>query len=134
MARRAGRNGRVFMNLASGGTPEPIAFVKSNAFNAATDKFEVTAFGDNQKVYVAGLSDASGSFAFWYDDATTQTYAAAVDGIARKFYFYPDFTNSPSVYWYGSWFVDFSITVDVGGAIDGTASWNAAGVINKSTT
>jgi hypothetical protein len=121
------------MSLTSGGTPEPIAFVKSNSFNAASDKFDVTAFGDNQKVYVAGLSDASGSFAFWYDDATTQTYSAAVDGVARKFYFYPDFVNSPSVYWYGSWFIDFSITVDVSGAIDGTATWNAGSIVNKST-
>jgi hypothetical protein len=121
------------MNLASGGTAEPIAFAKSNVFNAATDKFDVTAFGDPNKTYVAGLPDASGNFGFWYDDATTQTYAAAVDGVARKFYWYPDFTNSPTVYWYGTWFVDFSITSQVDAAIEGTASWNAAGPINKST-
>lgn len=134
MARRAGRNSRVFMALASAGTPEPIAFAKSNTLSATTDKFDVTAFGDGNKIYVAGLPDASGSFDFWFDDATTQTYAAAVDGVARKFYFYPDFVNSPTVYWYGSWFVDFSITSSVDGAIDGKASWNAATTINKSTT
>ena len=133
MARRAGRNSRVFMNLASGGTAEPIAFAKSNVFSSATDKFDVTAFGDPNKTYVAGLPDASGNFDFWYDDATTQTYAASVDGIARKFYWYPDFINSPTVYWYGTWFVDFSITSAVDAAIDGSASWNAAGPINKST-
>jgi hypothetical protein len=133
VARRAGRNARVFMSLASGGTAEPIAFVKSNSLSAATDKFEVTAFGDGNKIYVAGLPDSSGSFDFWYDDATTQTYTAAVDGIARKFYFYPDFVNSPTVYWYGTWLVDFSITATVDGAIDGSASWNAASTILKST-
>jgi hypothetical protein len=121
------------MNLTSGGTPEPIAYAKTNTLQAATDKFDVTAFGDVNKTYVAGLPDSSGSFGFWYDDSTTQTYAAAVDGVARKFYFYPDFTNSPSVYWYGSWFVDFSITAAVDGAIEGTANWNAAGPVNKST-
>lgn len=133
MARRAGRNSRIFMNLLSGGTAEPIAFAKTNVFSAATDKYDVTAFGDGGKVYVAGLPDSSGSFDFWYDDATTQTYAAAVDGVARKFYWYPDFTNSPTVYWYGTWFVDFSITSAVDAAIDGSASWNAAGPVNKST-
>ena len=133
MARRHGRNGRVFMALASAGTAEPIAFVKSFSFSAATDKADVTAFSDANKIYVAGLPDASGSFDFWFDDATTQTYTAAVDGIARKTYIYPDFVNTPTVYWYGTILPDFSVTGAVDGGIDGSCSWNAASNILKST-
>jgi hypothetical protein len=126
MARRHGRNGAVYANLTSGGTAEPIAFVRSNSLNAATDKTDVTAFGDTAKVYVAGLPDSSGSFDFWYDDATVQTYTAAVDGVARKVYFYPDRVSSPSQYWFGTAFLDFSLSQSVDGPVQGSCSWNAA--------
>lgn len=119
------------MNLASGGTAEPIAFVKSFSFSAATDKTDVTAFGDGNKIYVAGLPDSSGQFAFWYDDATVQTYTAAVDGVARKFYLYPDIVNVPAQYWFGTILPDFSVQSSVDGAIDGTCSWNAASSVPK---
>jgi hypothetical protein len=131
VARRHGRNGRVYQNLTSGGTAEPIAFVRSNSISFSSDKTDVTAWGDPNKVYVAGLPDSSGSFDFWYDDATVQTYTAAVDGIARKFYFYPDIVNTPTQYFFGTWFVDFSVSQAVDGAIEGTASWNAAGPVAK---
>lgn len=131
MSRRHGRNGRVFLNLTSGGTAEPIAFVRSTSLGAASDKTDVTAFGDPNKIYVAGLPDSSGSFEFWYDDATVQTYTAAVDGIARKMYFYPDFVTTPTQYWFGTVFVDFNISQSVDGAIEGSCDWNAASAITK---
>ena len=119
------------MNLTSGGVAEPVAFIKSFSFNAATDKQDVTAFGDSNKVYVAGLPDASGDFAFWYDDATVQTYTAAVDGVARKFYLYPDFVTTPGQYWFGTFLPDFNVTAAIDGAVEGTGSWNAASVVAK---
>lgn len=131
MARRHGRNGRVFMNLTSGGTAEPIAFVKSFTMSAATDKQDVTAFGDSNKIYVAGLPDAQGGFDFWYDDATVQTYTAAVDGVARKFYLYPDFVTTPGQYFFGTILPDFSVQASVDGAVEGSGSWNAASTIAK---
>src|SRR5262245_38418689 len=131
MARRHGRNGAVYMNLTSGGTAEPVAFVRSNSLSFATDRSDVTAFGDPNKVYVAGLPDASGTFDFWYDDATVQTYTAALDGVARKFYFYPDRISNPAQYWFGTWFVDFNVSQAVDGAIEGSAAWNAASAVAK---
>lgn len=130
MARIHGRNGAVYMNLASGGTPEPIAFLNSWSISAQTDKADVTAFGDANKVYVAGLPDSSGEFSGFYDDATVQTYTAAVDGVARKFYLYPSrLTNTQ--YWWGTILPDFSVNAGVGGAAEISASWNAASAIQK---
>ena len=129
MARGHGRFGRVYMNLTSGGTAEPVAFIRSWSFSAASDKVDVTALLDSNKIYVAGLPDASGEFAFWYDDATVQSYTAAADGIARKFYLYP--TASNVQYFWGTVLPDFSVSAAVDGAIEGTASWNAAGTITK---
>lgn len=130
MARIHGRNGRVYMNIASGGTPEPIAFLNSWSISFAVDKAEVTAFGDANKVYVAGLPDASGEFSGFYDDATAQTYTAATDGVARKFYLYPS-TLTNTQYWWGTVLPDFSVNAAVGGAAEISSSWNAASAIVK---
>jgi hypothetical protein len=119
------------MNLTSGGTAEPIAFLTSFSMAAATDKQDVTAFGDANKIYVAGLPDASGSFEGWYDDATVQTYTAAVDGIARKMYLYPDAVTTPGQYWFGTVLPDFNVSSSVDGAVSISASWNAASTIAK---
>jgi hypothetical protein len=131
MARRHGRNGRVYMGLTSGGTAEPLAVQAKWSINFATEKADVTALGDTNKVYVAGLPDASGEFEGWYDDATVQTYTAASDGVARKFYLYPDVTNSPGQYWWGTVFPDFTAEGGVDDALSVKASWNAASPITK---
>lgn len=129
MARWHGRFSRVYMSLTSGGTAEPIAFTRTWSLQAATDKEDVTALGDQNKIYAAGLPDASGEFSFWYDDATVQTYTAATDGQARKFYLYP--TSSNVQYWHGSILPDFSVSGSVTGGVEGSSSWNAASSIFK---
>jgi hypothetical protein len=118
------------MALASGGTAQPIAFLSSYSINFATEKAEVTAFGDDNKVYVSGLPDASGEFAGFYDDATVQTYTAALDGVKRKFYLYPD-NSSNGKYWHGEILPDFSVNGAVNGAVQITSSWNASSPIVK---
>lgn len=130
MARIAGRNGRVYVAVTSGGTAAPLPFVATWSINFATDRFEVTAMGDTGKTYVAGLPDASGEFSGFYDDSTAQTYTAAVDGVARPLYIYPSLLNTGQ-YWYGTALVDFNVSSSVGGAVEMTASWNAATAFTK---
>jgi hypothetical protein len=130
VARIAGRNGRVYIGLASGGTAEPLPFMATWSINFATDKIEVTAMGDTAKSYVAGLPDSTGEFSGFYDDATVQTYTAAVDGVARKMYIYPSLLTSGQ-YWYGTVFPDFSVNSSVSGAVEVSASWNSATGLTK---
>jgi hypothetical protein len=130
LSRIAGRNGRVYMSLTSGGLAEPVAFLSSWSINFATDKYDVTAFGDGNKVYVAGLPDASGEFSGFYDDATVQTYTAAVDGIARKFYLYPSTLTNTQYFW-GTILPDMSVTGPADGPVAISASWNAASLVQK---
>lgn len=130
MARIAGRNGRIYMGIASAGTAEPLPFQASWSINFATNKIDVTAMGDSTKVYVAGLPDASGEFSGFYDDATAQTYTAATDGIARKFYLYPS-TLTNSQYFFGTIIVDMDINADVDGPVAVSASWSAGTPIVK---
>lgn len=130
MARISGKNGRLYAAITSNGTAEPIAFINSFALNFTQDRQDVTAFGDTQKVYVAGYSDAQGSFAGFYDDATAALYTAAVDSVKRRFYFYPD-TTSTGKYFFGEAFFDFSIEENLGGGVSVSGSWSAASAISK---
>jgi len=130
MARLHGRNGRVYIALTSGGTATPLTFVAKWAINFKTDKAKVTAMGDSNHVYVAGLPDASGSFSGWYDDTTAQTYTAATDGVARAFYLYPTISSTSQYFW-GTVLPDFSVESDVDGAIGMSGDWSAASTIAK---
>lgn len=125
MARIHGRNGRLYANVTSGGTAEPIAFLNNWSISFATDKSEVTAFGDTTKVYLSGLPDASGSVSGFYDDATNQMYTAATDGVARKFYLYPSL-DTPGQYWFGTALLDFSADGSTDGPVTVSGSWSAA--------
>ena len=130
MARLAGRNGRVYIALTSGGTATPLNFVAKWSVNFKTNKIDVTAMGDTNHVYVNGLPDASGSFSGWYDDGTVQTYTAATDGVARAFYLYPSISNTGQYFW-GTVLPDFNIESDVDGAIGMSADFAAASAIAK---
>lgn len=133
MGRIHGRRGRVYMGIADDTVAaEPIAFLNSWSLNFATEKAEVTAFGDNNKVYVAGLPDASGEFSGFYDDATEQTYTAAVDGLPRKFYLYPS-NSDTAEYFFGTILPDMSVNGSVSDSVQISASWNAASQISKVT-
>lgn len=131
MARRHGRNGRMYLDMPGGGSATGINFIAKWTLNFTTDKTDVTAMGDANKVYVAGLPDAKGTYSGFFDDATAQMYTAATDGIARKFYLYPDITNSPGVYWFGTTFPDFSVSGGVSEAVAISGSFDAATQVSK---
>jgi hypothetical protein len=120
----------VYLALTSGGVAQPVAYQASWSLNFTTNKIDVTAFGDATKVYVAGLPDASGQFAGFYDDASVQTYTAATDGVARAFYLYPT-TNNTAQYFWGTVLPDMTIDSTVDGAIAVSASFAAASPILK---
>ncbi len=131
MSRIHGRNGRIYLGIASEtAVATQLPFMASWSIKFETEKEDVTAFGDSNKVYVAGLPDASGEFSGFYDDATAQTYTAAGDGKARSFYLYPD-SGSTGKYFYGTIFPDFSVEAKVGGSVEVSSSWNAASTITK---
>jgi hypothetical protein len=129
VARHHGRNGSVYIAVTNGTAAVPCAFQASWSLNKVVDKQDVTAFGDSNKTYVAGLPDASGDFSGFWDDATAQTYTAASDGLSRNMYLYPDLQNSPNVYFFGQVLPDYSIDGAVGGPVNFKSSWNAASKI-----
>lgn len=131
MARRAGRNAGIYVGTTTSAEASPLTFQNKWSMNFEVEKLDVTAFQDRTKAYVAGIADASGEFSGFYDDATNQTLDAALDGLARKFYLYPDTVNKPAQYFFGTIFPDFSAESGATEAITVSCSWAAATPIAK---
>ena len=121
----------MYVGLASGSVAaEPVTFLTKWTAEFATDKVDVTAMGDSNKTYISGLPDAKGSFNGWYDDATAQVYTAASDGVARRFYLYPN-NATTTQYWYGTALFDFSASGGSEEAIAISGNWAAASTVTK---
>lgn len=133
MARMHGRNGTIYLSVANGDAASLLAYQSAWTMSNVVDHQEVTAFGDGNKVYVSGLPDASGDFTGFMDDETSQTYKAAVDGLPRNLYLYPDITADPYFYWFGTVLPDFSADGAIASAINAKSAWVAASRIHRYT-
>jgi hypothetical protein len=131
MARSHGRNAQVYLGVTSGAAASPVTFQASWTMSMTVDKQDVTAFGDSNKIYVAGLPDASGDFSGFWDDATGQTYLAATDGLPRNMYLYPNISSDPNAYFFGTVLPDFEMDGAVGGPVNTKTTWNAASKIQR---
>jgi hypothetical protein len=121
----------VYIGLANNVAAQPAAYLSDWTVNMTTQKVDVTALGDTNVTYVAGLPNADGDFTGFYDTATAQTYAAAQDGLARNFYLYPSLINSvaPEQYFFGTILADFTVAGGVSSAVTMKSSWSAASQI-----
>jgi hypothetical protein len=126
MAVYPGRNGVIYMSTSGSGTASSVLKLNKWSMNRATDKIDVTAFGDANKTYVQGLPDIKGSFEGFWDDTESKPFtgAASTDGV--KLYIYPSST-SVSKYWYGPAWLDCSMDEDVKGAVTIKADFAANG-------
>lgn len=125
MGRIAGRNATIYFSATSGAAASPMAFAAKYSLNFTTTKIDVTAFLDRGKVTLVGLPAQSGDMSGWYDDATAQTYTAAVDGLARNLYIYPS-SGKITQYFFGSVVADFSTDATVDGAATFASTFEAA--------
>lgn len=135
MGRIHGRNGMVYVALTSGAAATPLAYVSDWTVNFTVAKVDVTALGDTNLVWVAGLPDASGDFTGFMDTATSQTYSAAVDGQPRNFYLYPSLLGvqgaNPGQYFFGTILPDYSVSGGVAAAVTFKSTWNAASQVQR---
>lgn len=127
-----GRAGRIYVGLASGtAEAQAVANLTEWTMDFSVDDVEVTTFGDSNKVYVAGLPDASGSFSGFFDTASAQLYTAATDGAARRFYLYPSTPATAGPYWFGTGIFDFSVQTSVGDAVKVSGDFKATSAVAK---
>jgi hypothetical protein len=141
MGRIHGRNGMVYLAIQAAAAAQPLAFIADWTMNFAVAKVDVTALGDTNLVWVAGLPDASGDFTGFMDTATSQTYQASVDGQPRNFYLYPTLVAvnggpgnvnvSVGQYFFGTILPDFSTSGGVAAAVTMKSTWNAASQVQR---
>lgn len=122
----------MYVGLASAtASAESVAFLSKWSITFDTDDVDVTAFGDTLKQYVSGLPDVGGTFSGFFDDATVQTYTAATDGVARRFYLYPTTAATSGPYWFGTAIFDFAAEGDVNGAVSVSGNFKASTSVAK---
>lgn len=131
MSRYAGRRGQIYLGIANeAATAEPLPFMANWSLSMENEKIDVTTCDDLNMTYVGGMPNASGEWSGFHDDATSQSYEAASDGLARKFYLYPN-RSAPTKYFWGTVICDMTINSTVNGAVEMSANWTAASGITK---
>jgi len=125
MPKYAGKDGVVYMSTTASGTATVICLSKWS-LDANTEKIETTSFCDANRVYIPTLKATAGTLSGFWDAADDKLFQAAdsVDGC--KLYLYPT-KNIPTKYWYGPAWLDYTIEVDVQGAVTMEGSFSAAG-------
>lgn len=126
MSRYAGNKGQVLLSTTGSGTATVAVSLSQWSLDKATDKIDVTAFGDTNKVYVQGLPDIKGSLSGWFDSADDALFDGAESADGIKIYLYPS-SLVTTIYHYGTAWLDASISVDVKGACSVSGSFVAAG-------
>jgi len=122
---KSGRYGEVLYDPL-GITPVAIASINKWKLSLKTDKINVTCFGDENKVYVPGLRDVSGTFSgFWNSDELTlfEATEAEVPGMLSLV---PN-TTEATFKWSGLAYMDAEVDTGVEGAPAVAGTFMAAG-------
>ena len=126
MSRYHGKDAQIYMSITAAGVAVPVVGATGWTFDGSTDKDDATGFGDPNKIQVLGTPNANGSFTFKWDDTDDTLFDAADSGEAVKMYLYKDAANAPTVYRYGTAYVDISEDVNNTSAVSGSGSFSAA--------
>jgi hypothetical protein len=110
------------MSVHNGDPASLLAYLNTWAVSFTRSVFDATALTDTQRKWATGVRDVTGSFTGFMDDATSQTYLAAVDGLPRNMYLYPDAANMGQ-YISGSVLPDLAVTGGTAEAVAITVNW-----------
>jgi hypothetical protein len=119
-----GRSGVAYLGVNYGDAASPVAFLSSWEITFTREIFDATAITDSQIVHGTGTLNVSGSFSGFYDTASAQSYAAAVDGLPRNMCLYPSLA-APGTFFSGMVLPDYSLGSGVTSATALTATWVA---------
>ncbi len=127
MSKYHGRAAVVYISTTGSGAAVNVANLSEWSLNMATDRVEVTCFGDANKTYVQGLKDVTGTFKGFFDDVTTAnlyTGSTSTDGV--KMYLYVASTATTR-YFYGPAWLDISVSTPINGAVSVSGTFAANG-------
>ena len=128
MARYHGSKGVIYLSTTGTGAATASVSLSQWSLDKSTDKVDVTAFGDTNKVSVQGLPNIKGSIAGWFDDTSDALFDAAESADGCNLYLYPS-SLVPTNYHYGPAWLDASVDVPASGAnsikgsFEGRGAW-----------
>lgn len=128
MTRVHGRSGVAYLARSYGDAASPVAFLSDWTVTYTRTVFDATVITDSQLAYGTGTTDASGGFSGFFDTATAQSYAAAVDGLPRDMFLYPRIADA-GVFFSGPVLPDYSIGGGVTSAVSLSVKWAGAGPV-----
>ena len=126
MARYHGKRGVVYISTSGTGAATTVLHLSEWSLDNATDRVDVTAFQDVNKVYVQGFGDVTGNLSGFWDDTSDALYDASQSADGVKMYLYPS-SDAPTKYWYGPAWVDFNVSTGVAAAVEIGGSFAANG-------
>ena len=116
----------MYLSTTAAGAAVPVVGLTGWTFDGSTDKDDATACGDANKIQVIGLPNANGSFTFKWDDTDDTLFDAADSGEACRVYLYKDAANAPTVYRYGTAYIDVSEDANSTSSVGGSGTFSAA--------
>ena len=122
-----GKNARIYMSASAAAAAVPLTGITDWSFDGSTDKADATGIGDANKIQVLGLANANASFNFSWDDSDDTMFDAADSGEAVRVYLYRDVVQAPTVYRYGTAYVDISESAGITAKVGGSGTITAAG-------
>jgi len=122
----SGRYGDVLWDPTGAGTPVSLTSVNAWTLSLATDRIEVTCFGDTNKVYIPGMKDVSGTIGGFWNSADTALVEAADQEAPGLLKLIPNNTE-PTFFWSGLAYMDAEISCGVNEAPTLSGTWSAAG-------
>lgn len=129
MSRYHGKKAVAYLSITGSGSASLIQMADWT-LNMATDKVEVTSFGDANKTYVQGLKDISGSLSGFWTDSDTKLFDAADSTDGCKLYLYMS-SDASGLYFYGPAWLDSSINTGVNAAVAVSGNFVANGSWGK---
>jgi hypothetical protein len=121
-----GYKGQVMADPTGGALAVAVASVNEWTLDQSKDTVDVTAFQDENKVYVLGLKDVQGTIGAWYDNSDLVLFEMAEGDIPALLKLIPD-TRQPTFFWSGLAYLDASINVSASGAVSIASKFVAAG-------
>lgn len=124
MARYHGKDAVVYLSTSGSGTAAALTQT-GWTLDRTTDKAEVSSCGDANKIFVQGLPNLQGTISSFWDDTDAKLFTASQSADGCKIYLYPS-RNAASKYFYGTAWLDASMTLGVNGAVAVNANFVAA--------
>ena len=116
-----------------GTPPVLVASLNKWSLDLATDKSDVTCFGDTNKVYVQGLPDLKGSVAGVFDDQEDALFVAADATVPVDLELMP-VSSVATIKWAGPAWLDAAIDCPANGPVTVSGDIVAAGAWTRTLT